>query len=87
MSAFDFSGKRVLVTGASRGIGLGVARGFAKAGADLAIGCGDHVGKADAAYDLIVETGQKIHPIALSEDGREANPLLLDRIQMEGVDL
>lgn len=34
---YDFSGKTVLVTGASRGIGLGVAEGFLKAGADLAI--------------------------------------------------
>ncbi|HEY9081166.1 SDR family oxidoreductase [Magnetovibrio sp.] len=34
---YDFSGKTVLVTGASRGIGLGVARGFAQAGADLHI--------------------------------------------------
>ena len=34
---FDFSGKHVLITGASRGIGLGVAEGFAKAGADLTI--------------------------------------------------
>jgi predicted nucleotidyltransferase len=42
---------------------------------------------ADAAYDLIVETGQTIHPIALSEDGQEASPLLLDRIEAEGVRL
>jgi predicted nucleotidyltransferase len=42
---------------------------------------------ADAAYDLIVETGQTIHPIALSEDGQGANPLLLDRIDIEGVTL
>jgi NAD(P)-dependent dehydrogenase (short-subunit alcohol dehydrogenase family) len=31
----DFSGRTVLVTGASRGIGLGIARAFASAGADL----------------------------------------------------
>ncbi len=34
---WDFSGTRVLVTGASRGLGLGVARGFAAAGAELTI--------------------------------------------------
>jgi len=34
---FDFSGCRVLVTGGSNGIGLGVARGFAEAGARVQI--------------------------------------------------
>jgi 3-hydroxybutyrate dehydrogenase len=37
MSSFDFTGKRVLVTGASHGIGAAVATAFAEAGADLAI--------------------------------------------------
>jgi 3-hydroxybutyrate dehydrogenase len=37
MSAFDFRGKRVLVTGASHGIGFAVAAAFATAGADLVI--------------------------------------------------
>jgi 3-hydroxybutyrate dehydrogenase len=37
MTGFDFAGKRVLVTGASHGIGFGVASAFARAGADLAI--------------------------------------------------
>ncbi|MFC2967651.1 SDR family NAD(P)-dependent oxidoreductase [Acidimangrovimonas pyrenivorans] len=36
-ASFDFSGTSVLVTGASRGIGYGVAEGFAKAGADLIV--------------------------------------------------
>jgi len=35
--SFDFTGKSVLVTGASSGIGFGVAMGFARAGADLTI--------------------------------------------------
>lgn len=35
--SFDFKGKSVLVTGASSGIGFGVAQGFAAAGADLTI--------------------------------------------------
>ncbi len=34
---YDFSGKRVLVTGGNMGLGAGVARGFLAAGADLII--------------------------------------------------
>ncbi|WP_436637592.1 SDR family NAD(P)-dependent oxidoreductase [Microbaculum sp. FT89] len=34
---FDFAGKRVLVTGASRGIGFAVAEAFATTGADLVV--------------------------------------------------
>ena len=44
MMNWNFTGKRVLVTGASRGLGLGVARGFARSGAELTIlATGDHV--------------------------------------------
>ena len=34
---FDFSGKTVLITGASYGLGEGFAHGFADAGADLVL--------------------------------------------------
>ena len=56
---FDFSGKRVLVTGASRGIGLGVARGFAHAGADLSI-IATNQKVFEAAAALSKETGQPV---------------------------
>ena len=35
--SFDYSGKTILVTGGSRGIGLGIAQAFAKADADVHI--------------------------------------------------
>jgi len=44
--SFDFTGKSVLITGASSGIGQGVASAFAKAGADLTI-----LSSTDSIYD------------------------------------
>ena len=71
MSAFDFAAKRVLVTGASRGIGLGVARGFARAGADLAIlATGDSI--HTAARALAEETGAAVEGLVCDITDRAA---------------
>jgi len=59
MDGCDFTGKRVLVTGASRGIGLGVARGFARAGAELTILATTEEVR-DTAAALSEETGNEV---------------------------
>src|SRR5205085_710092 len=48
---FDFAGARVLVTGGSNGLGLGIARAFADAGAEVAI-TGTRPAPADYPHDL-----------------------------------
>ncbi len=48
---FDFSGARVLVTGGSNGIGLGIAQAFAAAGAHVTI-TGTRAAPSDYEHDL-----------------------------------
>ncbi len=72
MSAFDFTGRRVLITGASRGIGLGVAEGFLGAGAEM----------------TILSSGEAIETVAkeLSEKhGRAVTGLICDITDREAV--
>lgn len=51
MIRFDFQGKRVLVTGGTQGIGLGIADAFADAGADVVV-TGTRASAGDYADDL-----------------------------------
>jgi len=51
-SPFDLTGKVAVVTGGNRGIGLGMARGLAKAGASLSLWARDQERNAEAASEL-----------------------------------
>ncbi len=56
----DLSGRVALVTGGNSGIGLGMAVGLARAGADLAI-WGTNPAKNEAAAARLAETGRRVH--------------------------
>ena len=63
---FSLEGKRVLVTGASRGIGQSLAVGFARAGADLVIAA-RQVSSLDETADRIRATGSSVSCVACDQ--------------------
>lgn len=66
---FDFTGKRVVVTGGSRGIGRSIALGFAQAGAAMSV-CARNVQGLKAVEAELVAYGHPVHiaPCDLAED-------------------
>lgn len=68
---FDLSGKTALVTGASRGIGLAIATGLARAGADVAVNS-----RTRSALDQVVAevttAGRRAVPVPADVTDRDA---------------
>ncbi|PRZ38625.1 NAD(P)-dependent dehydrogenase (short-subunit alcohol dehydrogenase family) [Antricoccus suffuscus] len=58
---FDLTGKKAVVTGGSAGIGLGMAKGLAEAGAQVAI-WGRSQDKLDRAVKELANLGLTVHP-------------------------
>ena len=68
MEKFNLANKRALITGGSRGIGLGMAKAFAEAGADVAIVSRSRESLENARAEL-ADTGRdvKIYPFDMSD--------------------
>ena len=67
----DLANRRVLVTGASRGIGLAVAQRFAQAGADLIVLAEDGAIE-DAARQIQQKSGRAVQALVCDISDREA---------------
>jgi 2-dehydro-3-deoxy-D-gluconate 5-dehydrogenase len=75
---FDLSGKVAIVTGGNGGIGLGMARGLAEAGADIVI-VGRNEAKSNAAVDDIKQRGAKAISVVTDKAAVDAMVELVTR--------
>ena len=86
--AYSLSGRRVLITGASRGVGRGIALAFAEAGADVAIAATDFRKLTDVAAEAR-RRGVAAHAITVDLADVEAVLDMVDRAHsaMGGLDV
>lgn len=79
---FDLSGRVAIVTGASRGIGEAIARGFAEHGATVVLSSRKQEG-LDAVAESINSDGGKAIPIACHAGKLEDMDALLKRVEKD----
>jgi 2-deoxy-D-gluconate 3-dehydrogenase len=81
-SAFHLSGKVAIVTGGNGGIGLGMARGLAQAGAAIAV-VGRNAAKSDAAVAELKRCGADAISVAADFSDKDAVEGMSERIRRQ----
>jgi 2-dehydro-3-deoxy-D-gluconate 5-dehydrogenase len=79
---FDLDGKVAIVTGGNGGIGLGMARGLAEAGADIVI-VGRNEAKSNAAVDDIKQRGAKAISVVADVTDKAAVDAMVELVARE----
>jgi 2-dehydro-3-deoxy-D-gluconate 5-dehydrogenase len=79
---FDLRGKAAIVTGGNGGIGLGMARGLAEAGADIAI-VGRNEAKSAAAVAELKQAGARAISVTADVADKAAVNAMVERVRRE----
>ena len=79
---FDLTGRVAIVTGGNGGIGLGMARGLAEAGAAVAI-AGRNAAKSDAAVAELMQHGAKAISVVTDVTDKAAVAAMVERTAHE----
>ena len=82
LSVFNLGGKRALVTGSSRGIGLAIAKGLAEAGAHVVLN-GRDPERLESAVSHLRDSGAKAEGAAFDVTDVEAVQAQIDRIEKQ----
>jgi 2-deoxy-D-gluconate 3-dehydrogenase len=82
MKSFNLKGKIAIVTGGNGGIGLGMARGLADAGADVAV-VGRNEDKSKAAVAELASRGVRAISVATDVTDKEAVSHMVERVKSE----
>jgi 2-deoxy-D-gluconate 3-dehydrogenase len=82
MSLFDLTGKVAIVTGGNGGIGLGMARGLAQAGASVVIAARD-AAKGQVAADGLRALGAEVHFVPADVTDKGSCEALVARTEAE----
>jgi 3-oxoacyl-[acyl-carrier protein] reductase len=84
MSLFDLKGRVALVTGGNGGIGLGMARGLAEAGADVVV-AGRQAAKSEAAAAELARLGVRTAVVEVNvADEASARAMVTETVQRMG---
>jgi 2-deoxy-D-gluconate 3-dehydrogenase len=82
MKSFNLKGKVAVVTGGNGGIGLGMARGLADAGADVAV-VGRNEDKSKAAVAELISRGIRAISVTTDVTDKEAVSRMVERVKSE----
>ncbi|MGO1539410.1 MAG: SDR family NAD(P)-dependent oxidoreductase [Leucobacter sp.] len=84
LGTFSLAGKKALVTGGNRGMGLAFARGLAEAGAEVVIVARDH-DRTQEAVQLLRSEGHTVHGIGADiTDGADVTRMVDEAVQLLG---